>query len=90
MMEAFEAWELRWIARRLPTRGWWPSSSFDPTFTVVHEHDIYVLTPSDRPGLGLELDIDVIAAHPYIKNTFPSLWDETWTTDFTRTSLYSG
>jgi galactonate dehydratase len=39
--------------------------------------------PSE-PGLGLELDLAVIAAHPPQKNPFPSLWDESWLTDFTR------
>jgi galactonate dehydratase len=39
----------------------------------------------DRPGLGLELDEAVIAAHPYQPNAFPSLWDETWLADFTQT-----
>jgi galactonate dehydratase len=40
---------------------------------------------SDEPGLGLELDEDVIAQHPYKPNAFPSLWDDTWLTDFTQT-----
>jgi len=30
---------------------------------------------TDTPGLGLELDDDVMAQHPYIQNSFPSLWD---------------
>ena len=37
---------------------------------------------SDRPGLGLELNEAAIAAHPYVRNPFPSLWDETWVTNF--------
>jgi hypothetical protein len=32
----------------------------------------------DQPGLGLDLDVDVIAQHPYVPNAFPSLWDKTW------------
>jgi galactonate dehydratase len=38
---------------------------------------------TDEPGLGLDLDADVIAQHPYVPNAFPSLWDETWLTNFT-------
>lgn len=37
----------------------------------------------DEPGLGLRLDEAVIAEHPYQPNTFPSLWDQTWRTNFT-------
>ena len=40
-------------------------------------------TMSDAPGLGLELDEDAIAAHPYQPHAFPSLWDERWLKDFT-------
>ena len=38
----------------------------------------------EGPGLGLELDTGVCAAHPYRKNTFPSLWDRQWLTEFTQ------
>jgi len=38
----------------------------------------------DKPGLGLELDEAACAAHPYRKNTFPSLWDAKWLTEFTQ------
>jgi galactonate dehydratase len=37
----------------------------------------------DRPGLGLELDVGVCAAHGYRKNSFPSLWDRRWVKEFT-------
>jgi galactonate dehydratase len=40
---------------------------------------------SDRPGLGLEIDEDVVAEHPYLPNAFPSLWDKEWLTNFTQT-----
>ena len=30
---------------------------------------------SDEPGLGVELELDAIAAHPYVAGSFPSLWD---------------
>jgi galactonate dehydratase len=39
---------------------------------------------SDEPGLGLELDLDTIAAHPYVPLAFPSLWDRGWTANFTQ------
>jgi galactonate dehydratase len=36
------------------------------------------------PGLGIELDLDAIAEHPYVAHAFPSLWDREWTTKFTQ------
>jgi len=36
------------------------------------------------PGLGIELDEAVCAAHPPQKNPFPSLWDDRWLTEFTK------
>ena len=41
-------------------------------------------TVDDIPGLGLELNDDVIAAHPYKPNTFPGLWDKRWIAEFTK------
>ena len=38
------------------------------------------------PGLGLELDTRVCERHPYRKNTFPSLWDKRWLTEFTQST----
>ena len=38
----------------------------------------------DKPGLGIELDPAVCAAHPYKKNTFPSLWDKKWLEELTQ------
>ncbi|HZO90669.1 MAG TPA: mandelate racemase/muconate lactonizing enzyme family protein [Chthonomonadaceae bacterium] len=38
----------------------------------------------EKPGLGIELDTAVCAAHPYVKNSFPSLWDGRWLQDFTQ------
>ena len=38
-----------------------------------------------KPGLGLELDDAVCHAHPYQKHSFPSLWDNRWTDEFTQT-----
>lgn len=41
------------------------------------------LTLGDAPGLGLSLDEAALAEHPYVANSFPSLWDDAWITDFT-------
>ncbi|MCJ7737676.1 MAG: hypothetical protein MUQ10_10245, partial [Anaerolineae bacterium] len=41
-------------------------------------------TLDDSPGLGLELNDEAIAAHPYRPNTFPSLWDDRWIAEFTK------
>lgn len=39
----------------------------------------------DKPGLGLELNTEACARRPYVKNSFPSLWDRRWLKDFTQT-----
>jgi galactonate dehydratase len=39
----------------------------------------------EGPGLGIELDVEACARHPYRKNTFPSLWDGRWVDEFTKT-----
>jgi galactonate dehydratase len=36
------------------------------------------------PGLGIDLNTDACAKHPYKKNSFPSLWDERWQQEFTK------
>ena len=38
----------------------------------------------EKPGLGIELNPAVCAAHPYKKNAFPSLWDAKWLESFTQ------
>lgn len=38
----------------------------------------------DKPGLGLELNEQACAQHPYKKNSFPSLWDDRWVKEFTK------
>ena len=35
-------------------------------------------------GLGIELNLTACAAHPYQKNSFPSLWDNRWLKEFTK------
>lgn len=42
----------------------------------------------EAPGLGLELDEAAIAAHPYRALSFPSLWDQTWTDEFTGARVF--
>ena len=41
----------------------------------------------ETPGLGLELDEQVLAEHPYVKNSFPSLWDGEWLSKFTQAAV---
>jgi galactonate dehydratase len=38
----------------------------------------------EAPGLGLDLDEAALARHPYVANSFPSLWDESWLRGFTQ------
>jgi len=40
--------------------------------------------PPQGPGLGLELNVEACRAHPYRKNSFPSLWDDAWLEQFTQ------
>lgn len=40
----------------------------------------------DGPGLGIDVDPAVCAAHPPKKNPFPSLWDRRWLEEFTKSS----
>jgi galactonate dehydratase len=39
---------------------------------------------NEQPGLGLDIDEQAIADHPYVRNAFPSLWDGNWLTNFTQ------
>jgi galactonate dehydratase len=38
----------------------------------------------DKPGLGVEINPQACAQHPYQKASFPSLWDKSWLKDFTQ------
>jgi galactonate dehydratase len=69
VQEAFGEFDVPW--RNDLVQGWNPLRRGE-----------FVVT--DAPGLGLELDEDAIAAHPYVKGSFPSLWDEGWLSDFTQ------
>ena len=69
IQETFAEFDVPW--RNDLVRGWNPLSNGQ-------------LVLDDRPGLGLDLDEAAIAAHPYVPNAFPSLWDDAWLTDFTQ------
>lgn len=69
VQETFAEFDVPW--RNSLVRGWNPIRNGE-----------FIM--DDIPGLGLELDDDVIAQHPYIQNPFPSLWDGEWVTDFTQ------
>jgi galactonate dehydratase len=43
------------------------------------------LVLGDEPGLGLDIDLEAIARHPYVQTPFPSLWDESWIVKFKQT-----
>ena len=38
---------------------------------------------AEAPGLGIDINEESIAQHPYIQNPFPSLWDKEWLNQFT-------
>lgn len=69
IQEAFSEFDVPW--RNALVRGWNPIENGE--FRIP-----------DKPGLGLELDDAAIAAHPYQRNTFPSLWDSQWIEKFTQ------
>ena len=82
MMEAFDAWELRWIARDLPTvdAAWLPPSSLDPAFRVVDEHDVYVLTRSDAINLKVRHRENSLKLKRLVERTDDGF--ERWRTEF--------
>ena len=82
MMEAFDAWELRWIARDLPTldTAWLPPSSLDPAVKVVDEHDVYVLTRSDRINLKVRHRENSLKLKRLVERTDDGF--ERWRTEF--------
>ena len=69
IQEAFSEFDVSW--RNALVRGWNP----------VHQG--YLCLP-EGPGLGLAIDENVIADHPYVRNSFPSLWDRRWFEHFTQ------
>lgn len=71
MLESFAEFDVDW--RDGLVSGWNPLRQGE--FTLPEE-----------PGLGVVLDEGVIAAHPYKRLAFPSLWDTTWKDKFTGTA----
>lgn len=69
VQEAFAEFDVPW--RNALVKGWNPIVNGE--FTIP-----------EGPGLGIELDDEAIAAHPYVPNAFPSLWDDEWVTRFTQ------
>jgi galactonate dehydratase len=63
IQEAFAEFDVPW--RNDLVRGWNP----------IRQGEFFV---SDEPGLGLDIDENVISAHPYLHKAFPSLWDGEW------------
>jgi galactonate dehydratase len=72
IQEDFGEYDVPW--RRALVRGWNPI-----------RQGYFHLT--DDPGLGLDINEDEIAAHPYVRNSFPSLWDKRWHKEFTQCGL---
>jgi galactonate dehydratase len=70
--ENFADYDVPW--RHDYVRGWNPCSNGQ--YALPH-----------GPGLGIELDLGVCAAHPYQRNPFPSLWDNRWLKEFTKADL---
>jgi galactonate dehydratase len=69
IQETFSDFDVPW--RSALVKGWDPVKNGE-----------FIL--SDVPGLGLDIDEQAIADHPYVQNPFPSLWDKTWLDDFTQ------
>jgi galactonate dehydratase len=70
IQEAFAEFDVHW--RNSLVNGWNPARDGE-------------LVLGDEPGLGLELNEDALAQHPYVAHSFPSLWDGEWLTKFTQT-----
>jgi galactonate dehydratase len=71
IQEAFAEFDVPW--RNELVGGWNPVKNGE-------------LVIGESPGLGLELDLEAIARHPYVPHAFPSLWDRDWQTNFTQNS----
>ncbi len=67
VQEAFAEFDVPW--RNDLVRGWNP----------IKDGEFFL---SDEPGLGIDIDENAIADHPYVEHAFPSLWDGEWLTDF--------
>ena len=69
IQESFAEFDVPW--RSSLVRGWNPVQNGE-------------LVVPDAPGLGIDIDEQAIAEHPYLQNPFPSLWDTAWTSKFTQ------
>jgi galactonate dehydratase len=69
IQEHFGDFDVPW--RSALVKGWNPSRNGE-------------LVLADTPGLGLDIDEEAIAAHPYAAHAFPSLWDPDWGANFTQ------
>jgi galactonate dehydratase len=70
IQEAFAEFDVPWRDRLV--HGWNP----------VRQGELVL---GDEPGLGLELNEEALAEHPYVAQAFPSLWEGDWLTNFTQT-----
>jgi galactonate dehydratase len=71
IQEAFAEFDVPWRASLVG--GWDPIKNGE-------------LVLPDGPGLGIDIDEEAIRAHPYVPNSFPSLWDADWLTNFTQSA----
>jgi galactonate dehydratase len=69
IQEAFAEFDVPW--RNSLVNGWDPVRGGE-------------LVLGDEPGLGVELNEEALARHPYVAHSFPSLWDGDWLTNFTQ------
>jgi galactonate dehydratase len=68
VQEFFGDFDVPW--RNSIVRGWNPVQNGE-------------LVLPEKPGLGLDIDEAIIAAHPYVQSPLPSLWDSHWLTKLT-------
>jgi galactonate dehydratase len=69
LQEAFDEFDVPW--RNEMVNGWKPSRDG-------------FMYPSEKPGIGVELNEAAASRHPYKENAFPSLWDNAWYKDFSQ------
>ena len=82
MMSESDAWELRWIAAHLLKSDKTPVTfaSLEPAFNVVDEHDVYLLSGSNRINLKIrhrENTVKLKRLHERTSDGF-----ERWRTEF--------
>ena len=82
MTAGSDVWELRWIAAHLPEldKAQVTSASLEPPFKVVDEHDVYLLSGSNRVNLKIrhrENTVKLKRLHERTSDGF-----ERWRTEF--------